>query len=827
MLLFGRIIDIVALLSAIASAIVYIVASGNKTGADRESRIGRWLYLFSTLAVIAAVVDLGTLLVTHRFDSDYVYNHSAKASPAMYWFPSMWAGQEGSFLLWAFWTGILGVVLAWTSGVAERRVMPIYNAVTIFLTTMLVIRSPFLPLDTHGMPVPTEGLGLNPNLENPWMVIHPPTLFLGLSALAAPFAFGLSALIWKDWDNWLKRALPWGLFAFALLGLAMMMGGYWAYEMLGWGGFWGWDPVENGPLIPWLGIVAFLHSAQVMRVRKGLAGTTLAFAMMPFVLGLYETFLTRTGILEKFSVHSFSTLGGVGNDVLLYVLLGSFFVVVAALVWRRRAISGDTDAWDSPGSKEFAYLMAVVLVTVCGLISTLGMSAPLLTQIGVDLHLTHHVASVKEDFYNTATYPVAVLLAIGMGLGPYLAWRRWQPDGQRLIWFYASSVIAAVAFTLIRMALGSPLFGYHLAAQLLLFAASFFALTANGYLLFKKFVPRSVDGGAPVLTSAVTAGGVISHVGVAVLFIGIVCLVTFVRKDSDVLLEQGKTTSVLGGAYNVTYLGQTGNYETDRNNALRFSVVSRDRHEKFTALLPFALRQTEGGNPQIFSHPGIAHHFGSDLYLALKDGPDEVYRTPRIKAPIKLGETRQIGPYTVQLVRFDRDPQAAAYVQETGQMPPTFPVTAVLRVTYQNTQSLIEPQYIMKRDDPDGPEMPEVKLPGGFLVAFDSMNAGSSDKNDPNAGAMNEGGTFAIRENSGPPIEAFELDVTTRPMIDLVWIGTLLMVLGGLISMRRRIVEIKAMPDVEVDVAPEGQPVVAGRRKNGSKARRPVVQPAK
>src|SRR3569833_1130044 len=219
MLLFGQIIDIVALASAILSAIVYIAAKENV----RLSLAARWLYALSTVAVIAAVAALGALLVTLRLDSDYFYNHSAKAMDPLYWFPSLWAGQEGSFLLWAFWTGLLGVVLSMTAGKSKNRVMTIYAAVSVFLTSMLVIKSPFLPLDTHGMPVPTEGLGLNPNLENPWMVIHPPTLFLGLSSLAAPVAFGLQALIYKDCDNWLRRALPWGLFGFALLGLAMMM----------------------------------------------------------------------------------------------------------------------------------------------------------------------------------------------------------------------------------------------------------------------------------------------------------------------------------------------------------------------------------------------------------------------------------------------------------------------------------------------------------------------------------------------------------------------------------------------------------------------------
>ena len=246
----------------------------------------------------------------------------------LYWFPSFWAGQEGSFLLWAFWISVLGIVLATTSGKAERRVMPIYGSVLLFLVVLLAVRSPFVPLDTQGMPVPTEGLGLNPNLENPWMVIHPPTLFLGFSSLTVPFAFALSALFWRDWDGWLRRALPWGLFGFAVLGLAMMMGGYWAYEMLGWGGFWEWDPVENGPFVPWMALIAFLHAAQIQRVRGGFQKPTLFFGLLPFVGAMYESFLTRTGVLSDFSVHSFSELGGAANNLLIGGLLLAVFVSV-------------------------------------------------------------------------------------------------------------------------------------------------------------------------------------------------------------------------------------------------------------------------------------------------------------------------------------------------------------------------------------------------------------------------------------------------------------------------------------------------------------------
>ena len=215
-MLFGTITLWVTLLGTISALGFYLVANlrraQNPDGGARWAKAGRIAYLAAALGVFASSATLGTLLVTHRFDVQYVYEHSARAMAPLYWFPAFWSGQEGSFLLWSFWISLLGIVLCLTSGSSERRVMPVYATTLMFLAIMLVVRSPFVPLDTQGQPVPTEGLGINPNLENYWMVIHPPTMFLGFASLSVLFAYALSALFWSDWDGWLRRALPWGLF---------------------------------------------------------------------------------------------------------------------------------------------------------------------------------------------------------------------------------------------------------------------------------------------------------------------------------------------------------------------------------------------------------------------------------------------------------------------------------------------------------------------------------------------------------------------------------------------------------------------------------------
>ena len=783
-------------------------------------RLGRSAFGLAAAATLGTAAVLGTLLVTHRFDVQYVYDHSARAMSPLYYFPSFWAGQEGSFLLWGFWIAILGVVLAVTSGAAERRVMPIYASVLLFLMGMLVIKPPFLPtVDSFGIQVtPTEGLGLNPNLENYWMVIHPPTLFLGFAALTVPFALALAALGWREWDGWLKRALPWGLFGFSVLGLAMMMGGYWAYEMLGWGGFWEWDPVENGPFVPWMLLLGFLHAAQIQRVRGGFLKPTLLLALLPFSGALYETFLTRTGILDKFSVHSFSTLGGSANNVLLGVLLAAVIVSVGALIWRQKAVPKSETATEDVSSREFGYTMAIVLLTLCAGIAAAGLSAPLLTGIGVKLHMASFQGAVREDYHNKAMFPLAVLLALGMGIGPHLAWRgKGGANAAKLVWAYGISVIAALGFVLAAKYLGTPLTGGRLIPQLLLFTASVFAVVAN-VLLLARLLPRK-EAAKSVLRPVWTLGGTLSHLGAAIMLLGIVGLVVFVRKESDILLIQNRPVPVMNGAYTAVYQGMSGDPATDKDNALLVDVASTDGKERFQARMPYALRATEGGQKMVFAHPAILHHGASDLYLNMSNGTgfESFYKTMVYKPTLKLGDVyeRNISSdpahpkiYKVEFMRFD-NPMGPLLRQ--GIIPDVQKVSAVLRVTYNGVTSLVMPSFIQYKDNSD-PKSPEIKLPGGALVSFAGMNAGSSDQANPGAGAMSESAKLYLREDSGPPSQAFYLEATTRPMISFVWIGTLLLFFGGLVSMRRRVLENRLEPIADLAPAPPAPPAVRSRK---------------
>jgi cytochrome c-type biogenesis protein CcmF len=748
---------------------------------------------------VGTAVIHSTLLMTHRFDVAYVYHFSARELPTPYLFATFWAGQEGSFLLWTFWTALLGCILASTAGPKfERRVMPIYGAVLGFLLLILTIKSPFVsyaPINLGDPIHPLDGQGLNPLLENPWMVIHPPTLFLGFSSLAVTFSFAIAALIWHD-TGWYRRTWPWALFSFSTLGFGVMLGGYWAYETLGWGGFWGWDPVENGPLVPWLGMVAFLHALQVQRVTGGLKRTSLFFGFFPFVAALYETFLTRTGILSNFSTHSFSTLGGPANNVILYTLLGAVAISLVLLATSGRKFTSESNAWENPTSKEFGYTMAIIILTVCAVITGVGMSAPLITQGFVDLHIVASQSSVQPDFYNKANFPGAILLAIGMGLGPYLAWKRTGSEQlARLQYIYPSAVgLTAIAmFVTLRE-------GYRIhPAQLILLAASLFALLANGQLIYAALVKPKITH-SPIRT----IGGYCAHIGAALILLGIVCLVTYTRSDSPILV-QGHTRMLDNLPYAISYEGMTSNLK-DPANDLKFVVTPAQGGSSVTALMPMAVRNSEG-TMKLLARPAIFHKWWGDLYIALKDGPEELSPTPLQKFSLAPGQSTTVAGYHINFNTFYRRPADMALIN-MGLMPRRFPVTAIMQVTSPDgVTQMLKPQYIVNQDDPVANGSPEVTLPGKnpntpWAVAFTGMDASFAG----------DGGQadFYIRDASIAPVEAYTIEVSTRPGIGLVWIGTILIAAGGLFSMRRRATENRLTP---IDDRDNGLPGANGEMK--------------
>ena len=247
-------------------------------GNDQYRPISRNFFRVATASVVGALTVLMYLILTHDFSVAYVFSYSSTDLPLDYLISTLWAGQEGTFLLWVFYSGLLGLVMMRTAKRFEAGNMFILNLFLISILLILIKKSPFELLPMFR----AEGSGLNPLLQNYWMVIHPPIMFAGFSGVVFPFCFAMTALIERKYQTWAEAARRWTLFAWSLLGISLIMGGYWAYETLGWGGFWAWDPVENSSLIPWLFLTTQIHALFIKRQRRGLMRFSLIAVCLSF-----------------------------------------------------------------------------------------------------------------------------------------------------------------------------------------------------------------------------------------------------------------------------------------------------------------------------------------------------------------------------------------------------------------------------------------------------------------------------------------------------------------------------------------------------------------
>lgn len=350
----GNLFTAIAFAAALLSIFAYFLATRPSSSAEQWRKIGRYAFITHAMSVFTMVGILFYLLVSQYYEYDYVAEQSKNDMSMRYILVAFWGGQRGSFMLWLFWQAVLGLILLRTSKKWEPSVMTIFAGIQLFLVSMvlgitywdnsLIGINPFalkrevipdwgtlwsaIPEYLQLDPSFQDGKGLNPLLQNYWMVIHPPTLFLGFSLVSVPFAYALAALWKKDLSGWLKPALPWTFFGIAILGIGILMGGAWAYESLSFGGFWAWDPVENASFVPWLVLVGAGHLMLLNKTRPSSLFTTFLLTIFSFFLVLYSTFLTRSGVLGEESVHSF-TGDGLMGQLLLFMI---FFLFLGFLL---------------------------------------------------------------------------------------------------------------------------------------------------------------------------------------------------------------------------------------------------------------------------------------------------------------------------------------------------------------------------------------------------------------------------------------------------------------------------------------------------------------
>jgi cytochrome c-type biogenesis protein CcmF len=608
---------------------VYAVAAGGFAAYTRRRRLAESAENAILASFLAALVASGVLLAAllrHDFSFVYVWKHTSLELPRPYTFSAFWGGQEGSLLLWLLiLTGFSAVavllgrrsarsLLAWT--------VPVLGGVIAFFSLLLVaVASPFAT-----QAPPADGLGLNPSLQNPYMLAHPPFLYLGFVGLTIPFAFAMGALAARRSDElWVVVTRRWTLVAWMLLGFGQLLGAHWAYVEVGWGGYFAWDPVENAALMPWLAATAFLHSVMIQEKRGMLKIWNVLLVVGAFALALFGTFLTRSGILS--SIHSF-TEGSIGPWFLAFiglVIAGSTVLIVSRLPLLR-----SKTRLESPVSREATFLYNNLLLVAFCLTILWGVLYPILTEA-----LRGEPITVGAPYYNFFLKAFGLPLLALMAIGPLIAWRRASLRGLGRTFAWPLGVAVVTGGVLLALGAGSSipgLVGYTFCAFVLASIALEFARGTRAR--------HALAGGSwPAAFAELVGrnrrryGGYVVHASIVLLAIGVIGSSAYDTTRVQ-RLGQGETMAV--GDYRLTYRGATS--ERAANAVEVRAVVDVERNGK-------SLGTLRPGKNNYFAEQQVSNEAairsdklsGEDLFLiAERITPNAVFLKVLVKPLVNL-----------------------------------------------------------------------------------------------------------------------------------------------------------------------------------------------
>jgi cytochrome c-type biogenesis protein CcmF len=570
--LLGRGALILALLAAVAAA-----GAGVYAGLHRDRRVARAgvrMIVVAFASVLSATIVLWIAILRHDFRFQQVSQHSSLALPTQYQFSSLWASSAGSLLLWGLILTGLSSLAVWLSRNRDADLLPwliaILGATSAFFLFMLVaIQSPFM---TNSV-VPADGDGLNTALQNPYMMIHPPILYLGYVGFAIPFAYAMSALLAGRTDErWILTTRRFTLAAWGFLGIGVLLGAKWAYESVGWGGFWGWDPVENAALIPWLVGTAFLHSVIVQEKKGMLKVWNVVLISTTFALSILGTFLTRSGITS--SIHSFAD-GAVGPFFVVFI--GIIVAFASAVILTHLPLLRARHKIESVISREATFLFNNLLFVALAFAILWGVLFPILSQA-----VRGQQFSVSSPYYDFFAAAFGIPLIFLMGVGPVVAWRKASAGSLAKAFRWPFLSAAAGAALCVFFGLGSNVAGV-VALSLCLFV-----VVCIGLELARGTVARHALDPSRSWVHAFTSlvgrnrrryGGYVVHLGVVVGIVGIIGTTVYATV-AETIVKPGQTLHVNG--YALTYTGlerhlgpnysETGARFTVRHNGSSFRI---------------------------------------------------------------------------------------------------------------------------------------------------------------------------------------------------------------------------------------------------------------
>ena len=792
----GQFFIIVSFATALFSSLAYFLAQQKND--DSWKHLARKSFYIHTVAIVGIICSLAYIIGNHLFEYHYAWAHSSRTLPSEYIISCFWEGQEGSFLLWAFWQMVLSWFILRKGGVWESSVLSIVLLSQVFITSMLlgvhifgqgIGSSPFILL-REALQAPIfqradylslikDGNGLNPLLQNYWMVIHPPTLFLGFASMVVPFAFAIAGVWRKKYDEWMKPALPWALFAVMILGTGIIMGSFWAYEALNFGGFWAWDPVENASLIPWLTLIAAVHVMLAYKHTGHSYFTSLFLVFISYILVLYASFLTRSGILGNASVHAFTDLGMSGQLViyiLVFLTLGSWLLIKN---WKSFPITKKDEA---TYSREFWLFIGAIMLTISCFQVILTTSIPVINKLfGTNVAPPTNVI----DHYNKWQVPIAVLILLISGFAQYLKYKK--TDGTKFL----RNVFVAFALAFILTGLISY-FGefYRNIPYMLLIFASIFTILANVRILADAFKGKIK-----------LAGSAVAHIGFGFILLGALIAASksevisinntgfsygkeFNEKNTkeNILLWINEPTKM--NNYIVTYLGDS---TVEPNTYYKVNYKELDNDGKVTN--DFDLYPNAQINPKmgLIASPDTKHYMLHDVYTHVSSVPDkkeenhddgeehtdnEKYDEPKILT-FSIGDTVHIDGFDIHLKTLKNN----VPVKDLALGPNDISVAAVLEVDSNSKKYIAEPLYIIKNNVPF--DLPKKIEELGMKFSFTKI--------DPQARKVE----ITFLKKKAPIRDYVIMKAIVFPYINLLWGGTIVMVIGFILAIVRRIKELK------------------------------------
>lgn len=687
---------------------------------NRRTFDGKGYYYLSVSLIFAAAAYLLGLILFDQFQYAYVFAYSAKDLSLAYKLSAFWAGQEGSFLLWVAFHGLFGLLLVRRSTMPAGA-MAVYSLLQAVLLIILIAKNPFMMMSE----VRGDGAGLNPLLQDPWMVVHPPVVFLGYAGLAVPFSYAFGGLLSNDHKNWIRPALAWALLSWAALGAGIFIGGYWAYKVLGWGGYWAWDPVENSSLIPWLACGALVHLLLLSLRRPAAVKAAYPAAIFTFILVLYGTFLTRSGVLSNFSTHSFSD-EGIGGLLAGLVMLVSAAALIT-LIWKWPNLP-QGEIYDQINSREFMTAAGTVAMSGLAALVLIGTSTPLVTM------LLGNPQNVNASFYNSTALPVTAIILLLLTLASAAKWNGAENAPLRRQWWI---ILVSHVIGLSAMAAG---------------AIGIFP----GIVLGLACV--ALIGSVLARKKGLHASAVLTHAGVAVMIVGIIASSAGSR-SAVASFTTGEAKTLLGRSF--TYTGSSAAAD-GRSIAQHFTIDPGGHRVQTTAKLG------KDGRPAV-KEPAIYRGLLGDEYIA-PALDQEIAQGEEFT--VAKGEAFTTDSLTVKLVQFGM----------TGGDPQRMRVYALLDVREEGRAEEIRPELVYVNGQFQA--IPAQAL-DKYQIALTAVS--------PAAGTVR----LEVRDPAKPQNGRLDVEISHKPLIGLVWLGTAILTAGTVWAGYRRLAlaEASAKPE--------------------------------